>query len=119
MIPAWVVALFKMVTEGFGLINKAIPPDEIRIEKHEEKKDLREQDNKQDEIIDDFNFIKDDLGYDAWDYLKDVHPTMTNEERITRHKILLGMIKEFRQGIVKRRGVKWRKYRDWLAENNK
>jgi hypothetical protein len=119
MIPAWVTALFKMLTEGFKFGTKLVPTDKMREDKHEEKKDLREQDNRQDEIVDDFNFIKGNVELDPWEYLKDAHPTMTNEERITRHKNLLAMVISFRKGIVKRRGPKWRKYRDWLAVNNK
>lgn len=117
MIPAWAIALFKMITGGFELVTKAIPSDKIREGKHEEKKDLREQDNNQDLLSDDFRYCKKRVELDMWDYVRNTHPKMEMEALVRHHKLLVARVIEFRKDVVKRRGLRWKKYEAWLEEN--
>lgn len=111
------IALFKSITSIFSFGEKAIPPDEIRIDKHEEKKPLREQDNNQDLLTDDFRYCKKRVEIDMWDFVRNTHPTMEIEALVRHHKMLVARVTEYRKDVVNRKGLKWKKYEVWLSEN--
>jgi len=120
MIPAWITALLQMLTEGFKFGSKVTPPDEIRIDKHEEKKELREQDFSQAEIEDDFDYCKSRPEITIDNYLREVH----KDKEVTSGYIQLitERVTAYRKDVVKRKGWRWRRHRDWLEaqiETNK
>jgi len=110
MIPAWITALLQMITEGFKFGSKVTPPDEIRIDRHEEKKELREQDFSQQMINDDFRYLKRRTEINIKDYLAYVHPTLEGLEKYT--EIVTARVHEFRydRPIL---------YRSWIKANPK
>lgn len=110
MIPAWITALIEMLKAGFVFGTKAIPSDKIREEKHEEKKELREQDFSQQMINDDFRYLKRRTEINIKDYLAYVHPTLEGLEKYT--EIVTARVHEFRydRPIL---------YRSWIKANPK
>lgn len=109
--------ILQIVLESLGVAKKAIPPDEIRIGKHEEKKPLREQDNNQDLLTDDFRYCKKRVEIDMWDHVRNTHPKMEMEALIRHHKMLVARVIEFRKDAVKWKWPRWKKYEAWLEEN--
>ena len=115
----WWQVILQIIYEGLGVVKKAIPPDEIRIDRHEEKKELRAQDFSQEKLNDDFNYCKSRPEMDLWDYMREVHPKMSMSEMATHHKLLEARVTAYRKDVVKWRGWRWRKHRDWLEINGK
>lgn len=106
---------------GFGkataeAVEKGLPSEKIQEEKFDEKKALREQDNKQDLLTDDFEYCKKRPEIDMWDHVRNVHPTMDMETLVRHHKMLVARVTEFRKDAVKWKWPRWRKYREWLKE---
>ena len=110
----WIKTLFQAIIAMFNFGTKVTPPDEIRISKSEERKELREQDFNQAILKDDFNTLKRTVEQDAWDYIRNTHPKMSGEEMAIHHRLLEAKIIEFRKDVVKRRGFRWKKYKAWL-----
>lgn len=110
MIPAWLTAALKLIGTFLGVVEKAIPPDEIRIDRHEEKRELREQDFSQQMINDDFRYLKRRTEINIKDYLAYVHPTLEGLEKYT--EIVTARVHEFRydRPIL---------YRSWIKANPK
>jgi len=118
VIPAWLTALLQMLTEGFKFGSKAIPPDEIRIDKHEEKKEVREQDLNQILLNDDFRYLKRRVEIDTWDYVRNTHPKFDMQTMVLYHKILQARVYQYRYDNAKNVFVP-KKIRDWVKENPK
>ena len=108
MIPVWITALLQMITEGFKFGSKVTPPDEIRIDNHNEKKELREQDFSQAMINDDFAYLKRRTEINIDEYLGYVHPTLENLQAYTR--IVKARVHEYRydRPVI---------YRNWIKLN--
>lgn len=110
----WWKVLLEIILEGLGVAKKAIPPDEIRVGRHIERQPLREQDLNQHMLNDDFGYLKRRPEIDVWEYMRDVHPKMSMAETVTHHKLLKARVIEYRKDVLKRRGFRWKKYRDWF-----
>lgn len=110
-------AIASAVGKIFGFAEKVVPSEKLQEERHEERKPLIEQDNNQKIINDDFNYLKRRVEIDMWDYVRNIHPKMGVEEIARYHKILVARVTEYRKDVVKRKGLRWKKYREWLAGN--
>ena len=99
-----------MITEGFKFGSKVTPPDEIRIDNHNEKKELREQDFSQAMINDDFRYLKRRTEINIKDYLGYVHPTLEGLDKYT--EIVTARVHAYRydRPIL---------YKNWIRNNPK
>lgn len=106
----WLLALFEAVKAGFVFATKVTPSEKIQEEKHEEKKELREQDFSQQMINDDFRYLKRRTEINIKDYLAYVHPTLEGLEKYT--EIVTARVHQFRydRPIL---------YRKWIKDNPK
>ena len=111
----WLIAILTTLTEVFRFGTKVIPPDEIRIEEHKEKEDLRKQDFSQTKVEDDFDYCKSRPEINIANYLKEAHPDNPVSDGYIQ--LITERVVAYRKDIVKRRGWRWRKHRDWLEVN--
>lgn len=110
MIPVWLGTALKLIGDFLGIVEKAIPPDEIRIDNHNEKEPLRKQDFRQNVIEDDFDYVKSRPEIDITNYLREVHGEVSKGYI----KLITERVTAYRKDVVKRKGWRWRKHRDWL-----
>lgn len=118
MIPAWLTTALKLIGTFLGVVEKAIPPDEIRIDKHQEKKEVREQDLNQILLNDDFRYLKRRVEIDTWEYVRNIHPKFDMQTMVLYHKILQARVYQYRYDNAKNVFVP-KKVRDWVKENPK
>lgn len=114
----WFQIALQILLETLGVVKKAIPPDEIRIGRHVERKEVRGQDLNQILLNDDFRYLKRRTEISVWDYVRNTHPKFDMETLVLYYKILKARVYQYRYDNAKNVFVP-KKIRDWVKENPK
>jgi len=113
----WIAMLntfFASVKATAEAVSKRTKPEGIQIEEHEMKKGIKQQDLNQEMLNDDFRYLKRREEMDISNYVDVIHYNMDAEERKIYCKALTERVTQYRKDVVKRKGINWKRYEEWL-----
>lgn len=100
----WLTALFTALGQFFGVVNKAIPPDEIRTDNHNIQKPKKESRVRNQLEQQAFNYLKRNPETDVATYVNYRYDSLEEEDRKELTELLTARLNAFWQKHPKRKG---------------
>lgn len=112
------IALFGFGKATAEAVTARTKPVEIQIAEAE-RKDVRLDGNERERLLNElFHELKAKTELDIGLYVSFKFPDMETTERDELKMLVMARVIQFRKDMVKMRGIKWKKYREWLEKNN-